>query len=310
VFDLTDVLSRTKLEREDIPAQVTVAERKVLKYLASRLTGAGAIVDLGAGAGSSTRAMAEGAASNPAVASRSPALVAYDWFEFGPGRYASRSFKSSHSPVGDPSYLEDFRYFMGEYAKLVDDVAGDIKTVQWDRGPIELLHVDICKERSIFNHIARTFLPHLVPGRSILVHQDFSRPRLPWIHYSVGAMASVIEPFARVGGSVYYRVLDRPPAELIEHVADMKVDEMREMARIGIENASDVPAFNSSHFASLAELTDIYIDFWFIERAQARRRLREHSKLPDFQRHYPELVAEIENVATVRATPKSGLKGH
>jgi hypothetical protein len=113
-------------------------------------------------------------------------------------------------------------------------------------------------------------------------------------------MASVIEPFARVGGSVYYRVLDGPSAELIEYVADMEVLEMREMARIGIENAFHVPAFNSSHFACLAELTDIYIDFWFVERAKARGRLRAHPDLVDFQQHYPELVAEIENAATVR----------
>jgi hypothetical protein len=33
VFDLTDVLTRTKLEREDIPAQFTVAERKVLNLV-------------------------------------------------------------------------------------------------------------------------------------------------------------------------------------------------------------------------------------------------------------------------------------
>lgn len=298
VFALDYVLSQTKLEREDIPAQVSVAERKVLKYLASRLTGAGAIVDLGAGAGSSTRAMAEGAASNPAVASRSPAVVAYDWFALGPCHYADRSFKSSHSPEGSPSYLEDFRYFMGDHAELVDDVAGDIRTMQWDRGPIELLHVDLCKEHSIFAHIARTFFPHLVPGQSVLVHQDFSRPRLPWIHYSAGAMASVIEPFARVEGSVYYRVLDSPSAELIEYVADMTVLEMRKMARIGIENAVHVPAFESSHFTCLAELTDIYIDFWFVERAKARERLRAHPKLADFQLHYRGLVAEIEKSAT------------
>lgn len=299
MFDLSYVLSQTELEREDIPAQVTIAERKVLKYLASRLTGAGAIVDLGAGAGSSTRALAEGAASNPAIASRSPAVVAYDWFELGPYHYADRSFKSSHSPEGSPSYLEDFRYFMGEYGELVEDVAGDIRTMQWDRGPIELLHVDLCKEHSIFTHIARTFFPHLVPGRSILVHQDFSRPRLPWIHYSAGAMANVIEPFARVGGSVYYRVLDRPSAELIEHVADMSVPEMREMARIGIENATYAPAFEAPHFSCLAELTDIYIDFWFVEPATARGRLRAHPKLPDFERHYAGLVADIEKSKNV-----------
>lgn len=290
---LQDVLADVQLSRTDAPSQVTLSERKVLKYLASILPAdTEHVVDLGAGAGSSTLAIAEGLELN-ADFSKTPEITAYDWFSIGPGHFATTKFKSISS-ADDASFLEDFKHFLKPYLNQVSVRSGDIKKETWTKGPIRFLHVDLCKDLDIFNHIAREFFPHLRPG-SILVHQDFSRPRLPWLHYSAGLMADYLEPMYRTGGSVFYTVLKTPDAEIIDEMCDpdMALVKRKTFAQIGIQKAKSAQQFQAEHFSCLAEYVDIYLDYWFTTRKLAKERYLSHPLLSVFRKVYPELESEI-----------------
>lgn len=290
--DLAQILHETELDRTDIPSQVNVTERKVLKYLAANeMPNAQMVVDLGSGAGSACLAMAEGF---QAKGGSFPKIHAYDWFSIGPGHFATHKFKAV-SAQSDASFLEDFKHFLQPYLEHITVHSGDIKEERWDNGPIDLLFVDLCKDLPIFNHVAYEFFPRVAPG-SFLVHQDFSRPRLPWLHYSAGMMENVLEPLMRTGGSVFYRVRQMPSADLIAEIVspDLPIERRRAMAKKGIRNARPVQNHASGHFECLEELTDIYVDYWFADRKIAQERLKRSSSRGAFQKFYPELIAEIE----------------
>lgn len=288
---LKQILQAVNLDRTDIPSQVTIPERKVLKYIgAYKLPNPRMIVDLGSGAGSATLAIAEGLALRGEAF---PPIHAYDWFSLGPGHYATEEFKAI-SAYDSASFLEDFKYFLRPYIDNITIHSGDILRERWKYGDIDLLFVDLCKDIRIFNHVAIEFFAHLKPG-SFLVHQDFSRPRLPWLHYSAGIMESNLQPLIRTGGSVFYKVIDRPSTDLISEMTDpnMPIEKRKAMARRGIENAIRIQSYNSEHFSCLAEFTDIYIDYWFNDRAVAKQRYLGSANLAALNKFYPELRAEI-----------------
>lgn len=290
MLPIREIIDTTSLNRTDVPSQVTLAERKVLKHLASKLAVDGDVVDLGSGAGSAALAIAEGLALRD---ESFPEFHAYDWFSLGSDHYATNKFKAVSNPR-DASFLADFEHFLSPYLAHIKVHSGDIKRERWTGRPIAFLHVDICKDVGVFNHIAREFFGSLVPG-AIFVHQDFSRPRLPWLHYSAGIMESIIEPVGRTGGSVFYRMLQTPPAGMIEEMTDgrIAVDRRKELVELGIERARLTPHVASEHFACLAEFTDIYVDYWFNSRIVAKERFLASDKRQMFEKFYPELTTEI-----------------
>lgn len=290
MLPIREIVDITFLDRTDVPSQVTLAERKVLKHLASELDTDGAFVDLGSGAGSAALAIAEGLALRDKPF---PEFHAYDWFSLGPDHYATDKFKAISNP-NDASFLPDFNHFLAPYLEHIQVHSGDIKKERWTGNPIGLLHVDICKDASIFNHIAREFFSSLIPG-AIFVHQDFSRPRLPWLHYSTGIMDSVLEPLGRTGSSVFYRIRQTPPAAMIADMTDdrMALERRKEMVALGIERARSAPHVASEHFTCLAEFTDIYVDYWFNSRKVATERFLSSDKRQMFEKFYPELMPEI-----------------
>ena len=50
---------------------------------------------------------------------------------------------------------------------------GDIASLGWDGGPIDVLFVDVLKSWDINDAFLRDFFPHVVPGKTLLLHQDY-----------------------------------------------------------------------------------------------------------------------------------------
>jgi len=297
MFELNLVLDTVALDRTDIPSEVTLNERKVLKYISQEILSCNnCVVDLGSAAGSTVHAIMEGLHANTRGASgRDVTVHAYDWFSIGPGHYASEIFRSIRSK-NDPNFLMDFKYNLSEYIDQIQIYSGDVLKENWDETPIELLHVDLCKNNQIYQHIVEQFYPAIAGGgKGILVHQDFSRPRLPWLHYSAGVMADDIEPIAATGGSVFYKVQNSPSANLIAELTanDISLDHRKAMVIKGIEAAAKVQRMHADHFICLEDLALIFVDYWFDGEEIARDKLNAHPNLDLFDKYYPELVAEI-----------------
>ncbi|NGO74081.1 class I SAM-dependent methyltransferase [Streptomyces sp. YC504] len=211
---------------ENLPyTQCSAFELRFLYLLGKhRLTGAqGDLIELGSGGGGSTYAAALGLSENPEFDRSSAKLHAYDFFRVGKGTFATEKFfAGGKAPDGQSSFLEDFQEVLGPFLDFVEIHAGDIWETSdpHEKRPIEFLHVDIAKTARVWTCVAERFLPRLRPG-SVLLHQDFAGPRLPWLHYSTGALLPYIEIAGPpIRSTLAFEVTERIPDEVFRAIAE------------------------------------------------------------------------------------------
>ena len=71
---------------------------------------------------------------------------------------------------------------------------GDITEIGWTGEPIHVFFVDVLKTAGVNRAVQRDFLPHLVPGESVLIHQDYGYGAHPYIHIGVELIADRLRP--------------------------------------------------------------------------------------------------------------------
>lgn len=172
-------------------------ERRALYWIGRNYyTGKGAIVDAGAYVGASALCLASGLADNPAVRDARERIHSFDYFS-AEDDYVVEHICRDFRPIkrGD-SYLDIFLIQTRAYRHLIRPIAGDFLNTRWDNGPIEVLFIDIAKTQELNSHIIRHYFPHLIPGRSLVIHQDFYHCWHPYIHVTMQALAP------------YFRILD------------------------------------------------------------------------------------------------------
>lgn len=158
-------------------------EREILFLLArDRFSGSGVIVDAGSLVGASAYALASGLAHNPRTIQKPSLIHSYDSFIVDE-EYLYQ-FISGFRPeirIGD-SFFETFVQNLREHLEKIVVHNGNFLKESWAGEPVEILFADICKNVELNSHLIRQFYPALVPGLSIIVHQDFHHPYCPWIH--------------------------------------------------------------------------------------------------------------------------------
>jgi hypothetical protein len=197
-----------------IPGMICEDESRFLHWVARhRLRGDGHIVDLGPLAGGSTHALCSGLALNPG-ASRRTRVHAYDLWQFFPGWEGF--FPGVALRAGDdlhPFFTRNLQAF----GNLVVSHPGDLRKHRWSGEPIEILFVDAAKASTVWAHVLREFFPHCVPGRSLIVHQDWVCAECPWIHLAMARLSDYVVPVdSPAGGTVAFRVERAIPPALLE----------------------------------------------------------------------------------------------
>src|SRR5437763_3013922 len=94
---------------------------------------------------------------------------------------------------------------------------GDLTELGWSGEPIDVLFLDVLKSCEINDAVLRDFFPSLVPGRSVIVHQDYGWGDTPWIPITVELMRDslVLVDWMEWGSHVFF--VDRElPAELLD----------------------------------------------------------------------------------------------
>ena len=156
---------------------LTTEEKRYLVWLTSAChEGWGAVIDLGAWLGSSSAALAEGLRRR----GHPGPVHAFDRFiwEMEPAHMALAARERLEAGA---DFLPLFRREIGEYAPWIRPRRHDLLDYRWDEGPIEILFVDAAKSWELVNAILRGFGPHLVPGRSRVVLQDFRFHEAHWL---------------------------------------------------------------------------------------------------------------------------------
>ena len=161
------------------PTMLSEGELRLLHWLTSTYyTGQGLIVDGGPFLGGSTTALAAGLVANPA-APAGRVIHSYDLFNT-----TTDFFDPTFSLYGlkpGESFLEIYKKNLAPYLDRLDIHEGDLMRHSWGGEKIEILFLDCAKTPELHDHAVRIWFPHLIPGRSILIQQDFG-----WWHYQWG----------------------------------------------------------------------------------------------------------------------------
>ena len=167
-----------------IPTMLSKTERKLLYGLARDYArGDAAIVDAGAFLGGSTAALLAGVRDRGA-AWTGPPVASYDLFLVE--EYTLRKFFPDQG-VGE-SFRAAYDTHVSRFDVPLSVHEGDITQIGWGGGPIDVLFLDVMKSTEIADAVMRDFFPALVPGRSVIVHQDYAAHYNPWVPLTVELM--------------------------------------------------------------------------------------------------------------------------
>jgi hypothetical protein len=183
-----------------LPSMLTLEERALLHQLGMQLSPGSLIVDAGCFLGGSTASLALGASR--VLPEAAPVVHSYDLFLVDHSASTNYGDLIEGRPLG-ADLLPVFEHVVGpDLLPYVEVHKGDLLDARWDAGaPIEVLFVDVAKTWGLNDHVMREFFPSLVPGRSIVVQQDYVHEWLPWIHIAMELLADHFELIEEVPGS-------------------------------------------------------------------------------------------------------------
>jgi hypothetical protein len=211
----------------DVPEEIYAprgmigAEERRALYWAGRdwFTGTGAIVDAGAYVGASAFCLAAGVAANPKIRRKDPRIHSFDYFRVIDDYVAEHISRDFRPVTAGESYFDIFLRQLRPYEGLVRAVPGDFMETRWNGGAIEVLFIDIAKTQPLNSHLIREFFPHLMPGRSLVIQQDFYHCWHPHIHITMEVLApyfEILDEHVEYQSRLYLCTNAIPPAALAE----------------------------------------------------------------------------------------------
>jgi predicted O-methyltransferase YrrM len=204
--------------RHVVPTMLSELELQLLRWSTHHyFQGEGEIIDAGSFLGGSTVAMAEGLSLNPIRSQQPIRIHSFDRFTLKPEEL-TRSYITPYKQI---TQAGNFRAAYEENIRPVQDLVeveeGDLGLYHWDGRPIELLFVDVAKTALLNEHLLREFFTCLIPGKSLLIHQDFLWCETPWIPLSMYFLRDYFEILDDMAhGTRLYRCIKRVPLEKVK----------------------------------------------------------------------------------------------
>lgn len=183
-------------------------ELRLLEFLTERyFEGRGAIIDAGCFLGGSTLALASGLRTWLAKRDQAetPLIQCYDLFEVED--WTRGIYFDAAVPAGATTRAR-FDAAIASHAPLVTVHEGDIMATKWSGGPIEILFIDVAKHWTVCDFVTANFFPHLIPGHSVVVQQDYLYHHWTgWLHVTMEYYADEFEMLCDTGdNSVAFRL--------------------------------------------------------------------------------------------------------
>ena len=185
----------------NVRSMISLEEKRLLHWLARTwYSGDGEIVDLGCFVGAETVVFADGVLRNRRRASfpNRPRVHAFELF---PHKIDEQSAQWRSETTLINEYWDNIAPFAG----AISTYAGDLRGIKWPASrKIEILFNDASKSPDVNFHVIREFFPHLTPGRSVLIQQDYYDDRY-WVSLSMAKLEGFFRPFAGpIGGTRAY----------------------------------------------------------------------------------------------------------
>jgi hypothetical protein len=213
-------------------------EGALLYFLArDYFRGFGEMVDAGSFLGSSSYCLAKGLDENKILKTKSGRLHAFDLFEIWREQESSSTVMASElsrnfgiSVADGESTLPTYMANLGALGRHIRVNRGDITEMKWGGRPIEILFLDICKNKKVWRHVLRMFYPSLIPGISVVVHQDYHHPLLPFIHVAQEFLADFFEVVdIKANDSATFLMTERIPDGVLNQACDYDFEFREEM---------------------------------------------------------------------------------
>ena len=200
-----------------VPSMLSKVERRLLYALARDYAGGdAAIVDAGCFLGGSTAALLAGVRDRP-ERWQGPPVASYDMFRVEP-YMTEKFFADEHAAELGDSFRARFDANIAGFDVPHVVYEGDITKIGWSDGPIDVLFLDVLKSWEINDAMMRDFFPSLVPGRSVIVHQDYGWGFNPWIPITVELMRDSLSLVDWMEWGSHVFLLERElPADLLEN---------------------------------------------------------------------------------------------
>lgn len=198
-------------------------ERRMLYWLGKNtpLEDGDVIIDAGCFLGGSTLGFATGLADRGSNVDPG-CLHSYDMF-IAPNDGYSLSMMPGKTPGA--SVRDIFDRAVSDYRDAITVHEGDILKASIPKSPFAILFVDVAKTRDINARILREFFPKMVPGKTILIQQDFNDHSCPWVNSSMEKLADYFDHLCDESGSRVYLYRETVPQSALEAAASMGFDE-------------------------------------------------------------------------------------
>lgn len=176
-----------------VPTMLSPQEQRLYYWLTAHwTTDIGAVVDLGCFAGGSTARLAAG----HVAAGKRQWIHAYDRFKADQRTKEAELYRKGILDFkGQDIYLLT-RDLLEPWEEVVTLHRGNILETTWHDDPIELLVIDAAKSPTAADGIAERFFPSLIPGKSLIIQQDYFHWRLPWLPVQMHRMSDWFQPVA------------------------------------------------------------------------------------------------------------------
>jgi hypothetical protein len=226
-------------------------EASLLYHLAREAyRGYGEIVDAGAFLGASSYCLLKGLEDNAEVSGKVGRIHAYDlfqvWSEPGGTDAAMATWLEEVYRIKVAGYESTVGVYTGNLGPLARNVRihpGDILQERWSGRPIEILFIDICKALPVWQHVLRIFFPSLINRVSLVVHQDWHHPWVPYLIVAQEALADYFELVVpKANDSTVFRLIDRIPERVLARVAayEFSPEQERELMDRAIARFAEV----------------------------------------------------------------------
>jgi hypothetical protein len=190
-------------------------------YAQSEYSGRGEIVELGCWLGSSTISLAMGLEANSSVTNKSQRIHAYDifiWYSMAGMQQNVVGTSLEEKYKDGDSFLDEYLERINLWNHLIRVYPGDLAEIGWQQGEIECLFIDAMKSWELTNSIVKNFFPYLIPGVSLVIHQDFAHYYTSWIHLIMYRFREYLVPIEHpfIYSSRAFRYVKPIPDELLQ----------------------------------------------------------------------------------------------
>jgi SAM-dependent methyltransferase len=201
----------------NVPTMLAPDELRLLNYLGDQYyTGAGCIVDAGCFLGGSTVALADGLRRNLRRRGRTEEKLIHSYDRFEIEEWNIGSYFSAPDQPGE-SFRPRFDRNIASHADLIEVHEGDVRSSPWQGGPIEILFIDIAKHSTVCDWLTWQFFPHLIPGKSVVIQQDYLYHHwVAWLHITMEFYSDYFEYVGDTGvNSVMFLNTKRIPEDVL-----------------------------------------------------------------------------------------------